>query len=400
MSLEGLAEEFLEADEVTVIGVLPAQFTEILVALDGKATRRVASVKYFTPHSSRILAYRQAGVLGTLVQRWISGITKLRNWLAPRVLEGSAGADPGNKVLEIYEFDDLFLDCVLIFTRQESSRSAILTQLPLLTDEMSEAPVSIAVTVVSRLSEADEAIPRDYLLRLINQSRPLAPRQVRCKSDASGTGPGNEFHPVIARLGPYGQVRANEVEPIAVVGVLAPGPVGDLVVLKHRTQANARDDFESLSMISERVLADDIGSFANVAEPLFAQNTLDDLWIRLGKPSPFLIDLDAFRKAAQRELFLSCGLDVVDSRLEYLGSCLVDREDQTTRLGFYVFRLVLDRGLTLDELEKALSWNPELVAIPTKDIYSDQHRSRLNRLLRSREAWLTNVLFPGDAKGK
>jgi hypothetical protein len=100
-----------------------------------------------------------------------------------------------------------------------------------------------------------------------------------------------------------------------------------------------------------------------------------------------------FRSAVQRELFMSCGLDIAADRVELRGSCLVDREGTDRYLGFYVFRVELMRSAGPDEVSHALAWNRDLQMIPVSELYTPKYRSKLNRLLRRREVWLSRNVF-------
>jgi hypothetical protein len=166
---------------------------------------------------------------------------------------------------------------------------------------------------------------------------------------------------------------------------------GPSVVLKLRTEANSRDDFGTLSLLSERVLLEDLKPAVPV-EP-DREHALDALWVAAGQPDTFEIPQDSFRRAAQRELFLSCGLDVAADRFSLRTTFLLDREGEDTYLGFYVFVLDLNRGAPIDELDHARRWNRDLRVVPFRELYGRAYRDKLNRLLRRREGWLREHVF-------
>jgi hypothetical protein len=337
-----------------------------------------------------VTLYRQPGVLGTLVQRWMAGVIGLRNWLQPR----NAGPDVADR-LTVYEFDDMYLDCILYARKGDVTWAATLSQLPLLTSVRDSQPEALAVLVASRMSAEQVAELDIYVSALADQAVQLSPRQIRCVSMGEKE-TGGRFTPVISRISPYGRLAEGDVEPIAVVAVRANTAVGPCVLLKERTPRNSRDDFGTLSLISERILVEDLSEL--VRGPLHPNQdrALDELWIRAGQPKKFEIPERTFRKAAQRELFLTCGLDVHEDRLRLTGDCILEREDQHTFLGFFVYRLDLIRSSSNDELKAAQAWNSDLTLVSIRDLYGRQYRPRLNRLLRRRETWLLKTVFTDE----
>lgn len=382
----------LTSEQVDIIGVLPSHCSIRLVQLFDELRSREphaslpARVRYFTPARERVMLYRQPGVLGTLVQRWISGVTGLRNWLAPRTADPNA-----SDRLTIYEFNDLYLDCIVYARSGSDESAAIISQLPIVAPP--ESPVSMVAPelVVSRMSAEQVRDLHSYLSNLEDHAIELTPRQIRCAMDSSMQ-VGDEFTPAIRRIAPYGRLAPDDVEPISVVAVCVRTPAGPSVILKQRNEHNSRDDFSTLSLISERVLLEDLvdptlGPLADL------EDALDDLWIRSGQPEEFSLPEKSFRNAAQRELFLSCGLDVHTSRLELVGSTILDREQETTYLGFFIYKLDLMRNDEVDELKQARSWNTALTVVPARDLFGRTYRPRLNRLLRRKEDWLRRTIF-------
>jgi hypothetical protein len=382
--LKELLTDVLNADRVDILGVFPAQFGHLLAELvQEQRPGRMPKVRYLTPAQERVSLYREPGVLGTLVQRWLTGLTSLRNWLEPRPLGES---DPTR--LEVFEFDDLYLDCLLWYRTGGVERAAIVTQLPILPAESDQDP-AVSTVLASSLSEPQVPYVRDFIGRYLERAARLVPRQLRCASSMSTDEPGG-FRPVIARIAPYGRLVPDDVEPIAVTVVTAKTASGPSVVLKQRTEANSRDDFDTLSLLSERVLLDDVKP--GIPE-VNRDHALDALWVAAGQPDVFEIPEDGFRRAAQRELFLSCGLDVAVDRFSLRTTFLLDREGEDTYLGFYVFVLELNRGAPIDELDYARRWNRDLRVVPFRELYGRSYRDRLNRLLRRREGWLREHVF-------
>jgi hypothetical protein len=407
--VDQLLEEILAADRVDIVGVLPWQCGARLVELAarrrdaGQSVIHPTAVRYLTPARDRITLYRHSGVLGRLVQRWIAGVCALSNWLQP------AAADPlAPDALTIYVFDDVFLDCVIHTKNGEAHNVTSLSQLPVVKGFHAEdEPTEDATLVLSRMLPDQVRQFQQYLELLVTQATPMLPRELLCRLDAGGEElkiTGNEFRPIITQLHISGRLRpSNVVEPVAIVVVCASTARGPIVLLKRRSERNSRDDFGTLSLISERVMEEDLIDLIAGPFDVDESRALDELWLRAGKPAEFEIPESAFRSAAQRELFLRCGLDVSGDRLDLRGTCLLDREGEGgTYLGFFVFRIELIRaaGPGVDELEHARSWNPDLEAILLNELYLPPTHARLNRLLRRRDAWLQESVFRPRAQSE
>jgi hypothetical protein len=299
--------------------------------------------------------------------------------------------------LSVFEFDDIYLDCLIYTTRNRQHTMTILSQLPPVSLTETEGGVSEAALILTRMP--DDQLPgfREYLKKLEAQARPLLPCQLLCRLEqgtASARPPGNEFRPVISAVYPHHKTPPqNVISAAAIVAICVPTARGTAVVLKNRTPRNSVDDLDRLSLISERVLAEDLPAPLNGPLDTDHGRALDDLWLRAGQPATFEIPELAFRHTAQRELFLSCGLDVPNERLDLRGTCLVEREGENRFLGFYVYRLDLIRSPAFDELTYALNWNSDLRPVLLEELYQPANRARLNRLLRVREPWLREMVF-------
>lgn len=117
---------------------------------------------------------------------------------------------------------------------------------------------------------------------------------------------------------------------------------------------------------------------------------LEDLWIAAGSPQPLSIPKSSFVRAAQRELYMSCGLDIEADRLSYCGYQVLEREDSPVQLGFAIFDVVLSRSVRNDELRTLESWSDgNMLTVALDRLYSDKFpQLPLNRLLRARPEWL------------
>jgi hypothetical protein len=396
-----LFEEIVSADHVDIVGVLPWQCAARLIEITRerlKEARQVvdpAQVRYFTCSRAQIAVYRHSDVLGTLVQRWLAGITGVRNWIAPR---DSTGHDRADHLL--YEFQDIYFDCIVHTVHGTEHSVAAFNQLPLLRTTTAEKNSDETALLITRMPEDQVQKFRTYIDALAEQSTALVSRVVLCRrphDTLPGQVEGQEFRPLVSHLAPYDSRHpVGAVVPVSVIAVCASTAHGPAVLLKRRTKWNSREDFGTISLVSERILEEDFAEA--LAKPLGRDDSraLDELWLRIGSPDVFEIPERVFRRAAQRELFMSCGLDVQDSRLELRGTCFLDREGEETFLGFYVYIVHLARSTSFDELAHALAWNPDLELVLVANLYDANYRHRLNRLLRRRDTWLREHVFANE----
>jgi hypothetical protein len=395
--VDQLFEDILSADKVDILGIMPWQCAARLIDISARRQHanqpviKAKDVRYFTPARDHIAVDQHSDVLGSLVQRWVAGITGIRNWLIPR-REDRATRQP-----VIYEFNEPYFGCVVHTVRDGRHTGTVFSQLPRITTRISGDEVPDTTLLYSHMPDDQVQLFRRYLDGRARQAVPLVSRDLICRRVESTPGSvrtGTEFTPYISHLIPYERaLPADSVTPVAVVAVCAPTAQGDAVLLKQRARWNARDDFDSLSLVSERIREVDI--VPGLRRPLDRDDSraVEDLWLQAGKPEDFVIGDGAFLRAAQRELYMSCGLDVETSRLSFRGSCLLNREGESTYLGFYVYRIDLARSAEFDELAHAEAWNPDLRRILLKDLYRAGYRDRLNRLLSRREAWLQQAVF-------
>jgi len=398
-AVDDLLTRMLKAEQVDIIGVLPWQCAARLIEFQRDLEQRqenwqLPSVRYFTPSSARITLYRHKELLGPIVRHWVAGINGLRNWLRPWPLQA-----PESARLRIYEFNDIYLDCI-VYTKSSDrdTEVTLLSQLPQLKSPSPGSPASnVTDLVVCRISDDQIARLDRYRQALVDRAHLMVPRHVLCRSDSNTQepgAPGSEFKPVILQLHPNRTLYPEGTVSVgALIAVCCSTARGDGILLKERTPRNSYDDLGKLSLLSERVLAEDMS--ADLSEQLDPDDdrALEELWLWAGRPTSFEIPESAFRHAAQRELFVTCGLDVPADRLELRGRCFLEREGENKYLGLYVYRLELLRDAVFDELDYAQRWEEDLRLVLLSELYQPPMRKRLNRLLREREAWMKASVF-------
>jgi hypothetical protein len=168
------------------------------------------------------------------------------------------------------------------------------------------------------------------------------------------------------------------------------------VLLKQRSRFTNWDQFDKLSLLSARLLEEDLAGALGV--PVFADRdaatALDAMWKAYGKPGRLPIPLGAFVRAAQRDVFRSCGLDIAPGRFVHRGCQLLEREERGLYLFFCVFEVILFRHRDEDELQLAREWNPEFLESVYEDIlYNPELKEHLNRFLLQRREWLEAEVF-------
>jgi hypothetical protein len=415
LSLMTLVAEMNTAPRVDVLGVFPRVLGEALLATEATDLTPPSgprSLTYFTPDRERVLAYRHEDHLGPVIQRWNTGLVCFRNWSAR--LGGASAAGGG----EVLVFDDLSLDCIVV-CRPETGppRIILLNFLPQAGVPSAPQRVPQESLILTEVRETvDPVLARVETLR--EASAPLVARRLVCVHSGdggggrAGVGRGagglpEEFEPVLKDLRPYVSPREpTDAIPIAVVALYAESFHGPGVLLKHRTVSNSPDDFETLSLLSEQVMEQDLALAVDAPLPrdCVDDEMLDHWWKAVGNPERIEIPHEAFVAAAQREVFLASGLDIARDRFTYCGSHLLEREDHGGQLGFFAFRVVLRRDHQVDELRRALEWDDDLRFVLASTLYppdrvagdppaGDPRRPRLNRLLRRRPEWVSSVLL-------
>jgi hypothetical protein len=348
------------------------------------------TVHYFMPHRSP----RDIGsAMGSRTQHWFAGLFGMRNWIVPN-RDDDANVD--TLLMHLYNDDSDGGGCTVLHRKGDIFRATSLNYLPVARRSAK------GVLVIAPLDTGQTEIVRGHVFdHLMPHSQPWEIRQIRCYRP-SRQGDPHGFVPRIWRLTSKRKLESNETEPAVVVAVCGRTSEGPVVVLKERSPSNSIDDFGKLSLISEHVIVEDLVDWVGrLAEPLDADDTQarEQVWKAAGRPAQLMLDERFFKAAAQRELFISCGLDVDFDRLKFHGYRLVNREDGT-HLGFAVYRLDLIQDDAVDELDTVTKWSHDMRPIVVDKLYLEPNIGRLNRLLRLQQTWLLgNVLAPAVPDG-
>jgi hypothetical protein len=416
LSFVSLVTEMDAASKVDILGVLPRTLGEALLAADvtENQARSASDFTYMTPSRERVSAYRHENVMGRVIQRWQAGITCFMNWTEKH--HARHVGQPDN----VYLIDDLFLECLVVCHGEAGgSKVYALNLLPQVGDAgvPGSAPhESLVITEVTD-SAVDRVLARIAALRA--EATPLVERGLVC---ANGRSPEQEprpnrtdglleeFVPVLTDLRRYGSRPPYAIGPVTVVALYADSARGPGLLLKHRTNSNSHNDLGTLSLLSERVMEEDLALAISEGVPSSAteRDVLDHWWKTMGKPERIEVPRPAFIAAGQREVFVATGLDVASSRFTYCGSILVEREGTEELLGFLGFRVDLIRDHEIDELARATRWNADLEFVLASELYGRgepssaaiPNRPPLNRLLSRRPEWVSSVLLADRSRDR
>ncbi|HEY1574262.1 MAG TPA: hypothetical protein VGG05_23175 [Pseudonocardiaceae bacterium] len=399
-----LAYLLLNSTRIDVLGIAPQPLIDAIRRVTSGATNDTAAVlapiTYSTPRSQIVLAHAPDALHGKLIRRWNASLIALRN-----ILSGSPDG-PSAGPYASFAISELFLDCLVRLTSNDGGVHMVgLTVLPgplgreqTVMWQVPTPPSTLLATFDAMLQDRKPLLIREIHCAMLDQSAVLA-----VPSDGTTSWPG----PRITRFLPYGisSHDDNFLMPVAIVAIRATTPRGPIAYLKQRTLLTDHNDFGVLSLLSARVLEEDLAVALNLdlGDKQNDDDAFEKTWIMAGKPNPFTVPLDAFRNAAQRELYSSCGLHIGPDRLAFRGFQVLDHETANEQLCFAIFDCSLRRSGDQDELRDLESWNPTgMVRVDRDRLYATTPEPLpLNRLLRARSTWLTEHVFnrPVDDTG-
>lgn len=394
---------FRTASQINIYGVAPRPLIDAMQrtaeqVLGSGAKLPWRRITYVTPSSELVLATRGEVRQGSVVQRWQSGLAGIRNCVTGVIDEQAAIGEPDPVELAMLETRDLFLGFVLVLWSGPRERGLLWASVGparardethcLFLDQRAD-------TFRSMVQEVD---------RLAQSSTPFVERQVEVSpvglDDACGTiPPGQTPHLQVVSLKPLGSTYDPPTcIPVAVTVLRSAVRGSPVALLKRRTRFNDADDFGKLSLLSSRLREEELAWALKV--PLFthlpSDAAIDAMWRGYGgRMEPISVPLEAFTRAAQVDVFVTCGLDLTERRLVHRGWQLVEREEEGCYLLFCVFELVLRRhpDPDQDELLLAKTWNEELIEIREDRLYTNEYVPELNRLLVRRQEWLRANVF-------
>ncbi|HET6571326.1 MAG TPA: hypothetical protein VFG58_07555 [Solirubrobacterales bacterium] len=393
-----IAEEISGAQQVAIYGIAPRPLLEALRSL--LEARDIVSgalppISYYTAAPQAALrAY--ADNSGTRpANRWQVGFMGLRNLIDAAAKGPREPGEPAAGAL--FTLPSSFSDCIVV-TRHSHKREAI--------RYFSVLPSHPGASETARIIELDATSIADplraYLREVATTASRLQLREVICEPASPGPRPSDAPEaPTMMGFAPYGGNTTGSrqtLKPVAIVVLRCPRADGDHVLLKRRSPLTDNDNFGRMSLLSARVQEADVAAALGVEISAHEDHdeAYDRLWVRAGEPKPFILPMKALRLAAERELFVTCGLQLEERRLNFDGFYVVDG-DGATQLGFGVFRAHLHRSPEPDEMSEALACNPHaLTAVPLAELYDDRPDEPLNRLLVSGRDWLLETALAPD----
>jgi hypothetical protein len=399
---ETLEQELDATTSITILGIAPRSFVDTMQrmakrASESERTLPWRTVTYVTPATTMVFANRGNARLGGVVQRWQSALIGIRNCIRQINSDLDRLTEAAHPVeLALLEVDELYLETALLFESRSGHGERMWVSVgPALT--RAEAPYLLVDPDSDLFRQLKATIGR-----MRQASRPIVARQLELsptepQAALTAGGSGLEVSPEIRSLQPIGAtVPHPSCLPAAIVVIRSAAAGRRIVLLKKRTRFTDNDDFDRLTLVSSRLLEEDLAGALGV--PIFTDRdgpaALDAMWQAVGRPEPIRVPLDAYVRAAQREVFTGCGLDITADRLVHRGFQFLDRDMPHQHLLLHVFELVLRRQLPNDELALAEQWNPDqLVRVPEDELYGTEFRARLGRLLLTRQRWLQEAVF-------
>jgi hypothetical protein len=412
---KALEQAMREAREVVICGVAPRPLVSAMESIvkDMRQEGRDFPwdhLHYITPVSAMILASRADVRLGGVVQQWQSALDGIRNCARQdedRPIERiSVGP---HQALRLSATSELYLGTLMLIVQRDTSQRRMWASVG--PSQSRDEIVFLAVDERDKLFDLLE----NCVHRLEASSRQLAIRQAECAllspeeverlcADVEASDQGTDPQLLtLTGLQAYGTqaFEGPSCLPVAIVVARSAAAGDQIVLLKKRTKFTDSDSFGRLSLLSSRLLEEDVAEALRV--PTFTdrdvQHAMDAMWKARGAEAHLTVPTGAFVRAAQRETFICCGLDLPANRFRFCGYQVLPTEGGG-QLCFADFEVILSRRTDPDELILAEAWNPEnLVQVGEALLYSGLYRGRLNRLLSHREDWLRSVVFsrPVDA---
>lgn len=387
-----LAGHIFRAAHADFIGIVPRALIEAMretgVSAEGTP---LPPVRYFTPTPESVLAGQEHRTRTRLANRWQVGLRGLRN-----LVKELPSPPPAGHSRFLFGLDSIFVDCViLLHTGAGDTQVYVLSELPGFGDLAGPSP-----TLLVHVRDGTPELV-GYIQQVMAGAGAVRLREVACRTtpETSAHATGEPAIPplVICHFTADGAGEAGEpwLWPVAIVVLRCHTPAGLELLMKRRTRFTDNNDFDKISLLSSRLQESDVaaavgGSVAPGHED--DRTALENLWMAAGSGVPFLLPPRAFAVAAQREVYITCGLEIPEERLQLRGYQCIPREGSNKQLGFAVFTVDLVRSREFDEVRWALTANPDgLVRVPVDELYSDRHQ--LNRLLTVRRGWLQEHCF-------
>jgi len=428
-ALTKMKDSLREASEVIVCGVASHALVTAIQAMTDEAASSGflfpwERFVYVTPERTSVLANRGESQLGSVVQRWETAQRRMGNCAhhynqtVTRPIEAGGFEQSSQFGFHLKATKALYLEMTMLIRDLRSKRWRLWDTVGPTKDRGDD----VYVTMDDRHPAYPSACGMVH--QLLKESRELTTRQVLCApllrdransvnrtaetqlaENASQHWPDLKINTLV----PHGTILKNNPTclPTAICVVRSEYENQEILLLKKRTAANSTDDLGKLSLLSSRVLEEEVADALGIplSEGKSAREAIDEMWVANyntnGARGPLTVPQSAFLRAAQRELFFSCGLDLAEDRFTFRGCQVIDREETSEQIFFCIFEVVLfrrgaaptGRGIA-DELITALNWNRQTITqLPQDSLYDSEHRGRLNRLLDRREDWLKDTIF-------
>lgn len=386
-----LARRIVSVGTVDIFGVVPRPLLEALRAelMSGNGPQHPGlTIRYYTPSPASVLAAEHGSGRKRLSHDWQLGHQGMRN-----IGRGSRAEQRHHVQSSLYGLPGLFRDCIIVVRDGLSPPSLHFTiSLP------GERHDQLQTLLTPVDPDMRAAIAR--LDALARDAEPLLLREIMCHpSDRRGgllphCGDVNgDF--VVSHARPYGErdLAGPCLRPISVIVAIQESSQGNRILLKERTPLIDAGDFGDICLLGTRVQLSDVATALDL--PVTDKADREQTWIQAGRPTPFVVPVKAFELAAQRELFITCGLEVDEDRLGFFGTYVVEApsDEDEEQLGVAIFAVKLHRDDTVDEFDVAMGGVPDraLQDVPITELYGGS--LNLNRFLTHASDWLNEEIL-------
>lgn len=394
------------ASSITICGVAPRSLVQTMqriaqhnsVSSSSTPWRRIT---YVTPAAALIFATLGNARIASAIQNWQSAIKGIHDCVAQVQSAAEALSVPTGPDLSLLSVAELFLNVLILIKTPNDDREHLWVS----------AGPELARDEPCYLGVGPDTEPfrqlRAVIDKLTASGTPIVSRELEMRPDGLelirqlADSPDRPVLQVRALRPIADSTRGSATSrpsclPVALVILRSVQAGSPLILLKRRSRFADWDDFDKLSLLSSGLLEEDLAGALGV--PVFpnldAPIALDAMWKALGEPGPLPIPLSAFVRAAQRELFASCGLELPAERYLHRGCHLLERDEHGRYLFFCVFEVTLRRSGAQDELRMAWDWDSERLHTMAQDVlYSAENAPYLNRFLIQCKDWIESEVL-------
>jgi hypothetical protein len=409
LTLQKAVEQAMrEGSHITVFGIAPRPMAMAIQFIMQDSVQAGTpfpwlEFNYITPMRRAMYRIREEEYGDGIIRRWESAFDLMRRCVQHEQLTDSREIETSQQqTIRIHETPTLCLDAIMIVTHRDtghkrawiglSTISTIEEEIFFLVDGESRVFDLVAGAASTALQLSSEVSARQVACNLLSDS---AVEEMNAVRQDLGSSLSDSLK--LTGLRPYGTSPDDGpfCMPTVLVALRSVSAGEQVILLRRRTRLMDPDSVGRLSLISSRLLEEDVAAALGVTAygQQDASDSMDAMWKAAGAAGPLTIPLDAFVRAAQREILVWCGLDISSERLHFCGYQSIPTGEGDGQICHALFELILSRTGEPDELKRVEAWSQgDLLRIPEATLYSKSSSIKVNRLL-TRQEWLNKVLF-------